>query len=196
MATVYLYVLPVHNEDWLKLGMSNDPLRRAREFSSRYYEAFDLDRAILVETSRRRDAATLERELRRNLREHRAPMPLTIRAEAGGHTEWLRGAYPSLLQACRESSLAMALHQPARPWFASAQWAQRDALDTWARSLMREHLLDPDDSTSAGLPLTVQAQLRDAVDAFHAFGLRVDDHLPAGLGDWYGALPGLPPRPG
>ena len=196
MSTVYLYVLPVHNEDWLKLGMSNDPLRRAREFSARYFEAFDLDRAIVVETDRRKDAAALERELRRELRVHRAPMPLTIRADAGGHTEWLRGAYPALVDACRDSALATAMHHPARPWFARAQWEQRGMLDAWARSLMREYLLDPDEETPSSLPPPLQALLQDAVDAFHAFGMRVDDALPAGLAAWYAELPGLPTEPG
>ena len=195
MTTTYVYILPVHGEDWLKLGMSNDPLRRAREFSSRYYEAFDLDRAVLVETDGRADAAALERELRRNLRVHRAPMPLTIRSEAGGHTEWLRGAYPALLDACRDSPIATAVHHPARAWFARTQWEQRAMLDGWARGLMREYLLDPDESTPADLPAPLRAQLQDAVDAYHAFGLRIDDQLPAGLAAWYGGLPGLPAEP-
>lgn len=195
MATLYVYILPVHNEDWLKLGMSNDPLRRATEFSPRYHEAFDLDRAIVVETEGRGDAAALERGLRRDLHVHRAPMPLTIRSQAGGHTEWLRGAYPALLDACRGSPLATALHHPSRSWFARAQWEQRSFLDGWSRSLMREYLLDPDDSTSAVLPSPLEAQLRDAVDAFHAFGQRVDDHLPAGLASWYAGLPDRPADP-
>lgn len=57
---------------------------------------------------------------------------------------------------------------------------------------MREHLLDPDDTSAGVLPASLQIHLRDAVDAFHAFGLDVEDCLPPGLRDWYRGIPGLP----
>lgn len=192
MAIAYLYVLPLHGEDWLKLGISNDPLRRAREFSPRFHETFDLAEAFVVETEARKDAAALEKSLRHTLRLHRAPVPLTIRQGAGGHTEWLRGAHPHLLESCRESPLASVVHYPATPWFADAQWQTRTRLHTWASGLLREFLLDPDASGLTTLPAGLRAQLHDAIDTFHAFGQRVGDHLPHALQSWYAALPDLP----
>jgi hypothetical protein len=195
MATGYVYVLPLHNEDWLKLGVSNNPLRRAREFSLRFFDAFDLDQAILVETEGMRDAALLEKRLKQSLREHRAPRPLTIRTQAGGHTEWLRGAYPAVLDACLTSPLTVALHTPAWNWFARAQWEERMLLNAWTSTLLRNIGLEPDVVLHERLPAALQLHLSNALDAFHAFGWRVEDYLPAALQEWYAKHPELPPSP-
>ena len=116
MATAYVYMLPMFGEDWLKLGSSGDPLRRAREFSPRFFQLFDFEQALLVETGDRGEAGRVETALRRTLRAHRAPMPLEIRSAAGGHTEWLRGALPALQEAAADlAAQGHELHQGPCP---------------------------------------------------------------------------------
>lgn len=90
----WLYVLAVEGpEDLLKVGLSRDPLLRWSAFHPRWYEAFNLNRSLLVACETRRDAQQLETELHRHLHAHGCPMPLTIRVDAAGGTEWYRGAY-------------------------------------------------------------------------------------------------------
>lgn len=193
MAHAYLYVFPLHAEDWLKVGMSTNPLRRAQEFHRRFYDVFDLSRAFLIETESARDAAALEGRFRDEFSAHRSAMPLSIRQEAGGFTEWYRGAHPALLAAARElASEGFNLIEPSIGWFARALDAERPTLHAWASALLRECLLDPDDALCDPLPQAAAAALRDAVDAFRSLGLDVDEQLPRALQSWYRGLP--PPK--
>lgn len=195
MAIAFAYVLPLHGEDWLKLGSSSDPLRRAREFSPRFFELFDFDRAFLIETENRRDASRLEQALRRTLRLHRAPMPLEVRAQAGGHTEWLRGAYPGLEQAALDlASAGHTLHRPARPWFEHALGRQRPELHAWTSTALRQHLIDPDAGAPAVLPAALAVLLDDVRDAFHHFGWDIGAFLPPALQHWYARGPAPPDK--
>ncbi|RZA20277.1 MAG: hypothetical protein EOP93_06400 [Lysobacteraceae bacterium] len=90
----WLYVLAANGgEDLLKVGLTHDPLSRFSAFHPRWYEAFDLADSLLVACEQRGDAQALETALHRELAEHSCPMPLTIRAAAGGASEWYRGAY-------------------------------------------------------------------------------------------------------
>jgi hypothetical protein len=90
----FLYVLVATGpEDLLKVGMTHDPLGRWSSFHPRWFQAFDLDHTMLVETETRADAQALETALHRSLRGHGCPVPLTMRSAAGGVTEWYRGAY-------------------------------------------------------------------------------------------------------
>ncbi|MFT3806850.1 GIY-YIG nuclease family protein [Arenimonas sp.] len=182
MAQGYVYLLPLHTEDWLKLGISNDPLRRAREFSRRFHEAFDFDRALLVETESQKDAAAIERRFRKEFAVHRAPMPLTIRLEAGGYTEWYRGAYPSLSTAAMQLGEAgHRLHQPAREWFKQALTSRRNELHDWASEVLRQHGIDPDRPLRDPLPAAAHSLLSDALDAYRHFGVDVSARLPVAL---------------
>lgn len=95
----WLYILALEGpEDLLKVGLSRRPLPRWAAFHPRWYEAFDLGCSLLVGCETRGDAQRLETSLHRQLRVHGSPMPLTIRPNAAGSTEWYRGAYP---HACR-----------------------------------------------------------------------------------------------
>ena len=190
MSRVFVYVLPLLGDEWLKLGISADPLRRAQDFSRRYYELFDFDAAFLVETEDRRDAGRIELMLRRSLQDHRAPMPLAVRPEAGGHTEWLRGAYPALLGATQQLAAGgYPLHAPARTWFANALGVQQNVLNTWASTALSEYGIEPDAQDPGPLPLPLKALLDDVVGAFHHFGWRVGASLPPALQSWYAGLP-------
>ena len=84
-------------EDMIKVGLSHDPLARLSAFHPRWFEAFDLEHSLLIETETRRDAQELETALHRKLIDHNCPQPMTMRAEVGGGTEWYRGAYGAAL---------------------------------------------------------------------------------------------------
>jgi Meiotically Up-regulated Gene 113 (MUG113) protein len=75
----YVYICPCAWEDHCKIGFSRDPLSRIQSLHRRWFEFFDLDQAVLVETESVRDARDLELELRRPLASHNAPAPLTVR---------------------------------------------------------------------------------------------------------------------
>ncbi|MFS6706530.1 GIY-YIG nuclease family protein, partial [Staphylococcus aureus] len=118
MSICYLYVLPTTYEDILKLGIAKDPFARALAFSRRYYEFFDLTRALLVEFDGRKEAQARETALHRHLGEWNAMQPITVRCAAAGKTEWYRGGY-DVLRAEIESDRARGciVHAPALPWW-------------------------------------------------------------------------------
>lgn len=87
----FTYIFPCVWEDFCKIGFSRDPLQRIASLHRRWFEFFDLHAGVLVEAESVRDARDLELQLRRPLAAHRAPVPLTIRAAAGGQSEWFRG---------------------------------------------------------------------------------------------------------
>jgi hypothetical protein len=189
MSAVYVYVLPLHGEDWLKLGISNDPLRRASEFSARFHAAFDLVQAMLVETGDRREARQIEQRFRRQLKLHRAPMPLDIRRSAGGHTEWLRGAYPALVdETANLRRQGYALHHPAVHWFGSAMDRLRPEFHSWACALLGEFLIDTTEPIEGDLPAPLRRRLEATVDTFHHFDLDLADGMPPALAPWYRRL--------
>ena len=74
----FVYVLPCREEDILKVGFSRDPLQRLRTLHRRFYDFFDLDRALLVETDHLRDARAIERLLITGLADHRVLAPLVV----------------------------------------------------------------------------------------------------------------------
>lgn len=180
----YLYVLPCAFEDLLKLGFSRDPLDRAQSLHRRWFEFFDPDRALLVETETVRDARALELALRRELAEHNAPAPLTVRTEAAGHTEWYRGAYAHLGTAVRAlAELGHVVHAPARPWLRAALTRRGDLLYAWTLAM-----LDVDELDSAALATPRARAVRDALDAFRAMELDVEPLLAPAVLDWYRRL--------
>ena len=88
----FLYVLVTAGpEDLLKVGLTHNPLQRWSSFHPRWFEAFDLDHSLLIETETRADAQAVETSLHRHLVAQQCPMPLTMFASAGGATEWYRG---------------------------------------------------------------------------------------------------------
>lgn len=177
----HLYVMACPYEDLLKLGFSRDPLQRVQSLHRRWYEFFDVDRSLLVVTDTVREARGLETGLRGRLAEHNAPVPLTIRQEAGGHREWYRGAREALGEAV--DALAGAgyeVHAPARPWFRAALLARAERLHEWTSAL-----LTADELAWTGPPTPAQQAVRDALDAYRAMDIAVDDVLPPQVRDWY-----------
>ena len=179
----FLYVLPCVYEDQLKLGFSRHPLDRLQSLHRRYFEVFDLDRAFLVETETVRDARALELMLRHHLTEYNAPAPLTVRDEAGGSTEWYRGAYGQLAQAAADfSRQGYVLHDPLKPWLRHALSARSELLFSWTQAMLSGEALDV--PAERRLP-PIQQVVRDALDAYSAFDIDLAPWLPDAVLRWY-----------
>jgi hypothetical protein len=180
----YLYVLPCAYEDLLKLGFSRDPLARMQQLHPRWFEFFDLDRALLVETETVRDARALELAQRRALAEHNAPMPLTVNEAAGGEREWYRGAYARLAEAARMlGEGGYVLHAPLRGFAREALLVRAPLLFSWTQALLTVEDLE---RPVVGTP--VQRTVRDALDAYRALEIDLEPLLPAAVLRWHRAL--------
>ena len=184
----HLYVLPCAYEDLLKLGFSRQPLERMQALHPRFFEFFDLDRALLVDTETVRDARRLELQLGGALADHSAPAPLTLRVEAAGHTEWYRGAYPLLRQAVgRLSEGGHTVHAPLRPWLEMQMRAGAPALFAWAMNVLERVEGEPDHLDRLPMMHPLRRQVVDVLDAHRALGIDVAEHLPDALARWYAA---------
>ena len=182
----FVYVLPCTWEDHCKIGFSRDPLSRLQQLHRRWYEFFDIDRALLVETETVRDARDLELELRRPLAGHNAPAPLTVRREAAGHTEWFRGVAPQLEQAVQGLQLrGHVVHAPLRDWLRPALLGRSDPLFAWTQAQ-----LSPDELDGLAGPTTAQRMVRDTLDAYVALGIELERLLPGEVWRWYGGRAG------
>jgi len=175
----FTYVFPCAWEDFCKIGFSRDPLGRIASLHRRWFEFFDLDAGGLVETETQRDARDLELELRRPLKLHRAPAPLTIVAAAGGATEWVRGANALLDQAVLQ--LAERGHRtwPLRPWLRTVMLERIDRLHDWAAAQL------PTGADEGGGDRRVMQALRDVLDGHVAMGIDPGPYLPAHVEAWY-----------
>jgi hypothetical protein len=182
----FLYVLPCLGEDLLKLGMSRDPLDRFQSLHPRWYDFFDLDATHLVETDSVRDARVIEMRLRKALRAHNAPAPLLGSAAAGGKTEWYRGALDTLkFETETLQGAGLRVHVPARLWLRDALAARRSLLFDWSSRMLEA--IDPDFATPlSSRPATgLERTLRDALDAYDAFGIELEPLLPDPVLRWW-----------
>ena len=180
----HLYVFPCAYEDLLKLGFSRDPLARMQQLHPRWFEFFDLDRALAVETEGERDARDLELHYRRLLEAHNAPMPITVREAAGGAREWYRGAYTLLADAADDlRTRGHIVHAPLRPWLREALARRADLLYAWSTAMLT---VDELERPRADTPL--QRTVRDALDAFDALDLPLAPYLPEAVLHWHRAL--------
>lgn len=182
----FVYVIPCLGEDLLKLGMSRDPLERFQTLHPRWFDFFDLDAALLIQTDSVREARAIELRLGRELSEHNAPAPLLVQATAGGHTEWYRGAQPRLAEAAAaHRALGFEVHQPLRPWLRKALEQRAGLLFHWSTQML-EAIEEGALWLPAQRPATVlERTLRDALDAHTALGLSVESLLPAAVMRWY-----------
>ncbi|HSR65710.1 MAG TPA: GIY-YIG nuclease family protein [Xanthomonadaceae bacterium] len=177
----FLYVFPCGWEDLLKLGISRDPLDRLQALHPRWFEFFDLDRGHVVEFDRVREARAQELSLGHRLAEHRAVAPLTVRAAAGGHTEWFRGASAQLDEAMQAFAAAgHAVHAPLRPWLREALQARGALLYSWTQAA-----LDADDLAAGDAGLPHRQAVRDALDACDALGVALEPLLPEAVLAWH-----------
>src|SRR5690606_13317849 len=152
-------VFPAAWEDHCKIGFSRDPLSRLQQLHRRWYEFFDIDAAVVVETETVRDARDLELALRRPLAAHNAPAPLTVRAEAAGHTEWFRGVAGPLAAAVEELRASGHVVHPLQPWVRDALLARADLLFAWTQAQ-----LSVDELEGLAGPTPAQRLVRDMHD--------------------------------
>ncbi|GAA5007282.1 GIY-YIG nuclease family protein [Pseudoluteimonas lycopersici] len=152
----FLYVLRLSGpEDILKVGISQNPFMRWPAFHPRWFEAFDLEHSLLVETETRSDAQCIETQMHRTLNSHRCPVPMTMRQQAGGETEWYRGAYSAIRRIMEElTAQGYVVHNTATPWLAAVMREQQDTLvglihqahsdarAGWLTSMQRQALFD------------------------------------------------------
>lgn len=177
----HLYVFPCAWEDLCKLGFSRDPLSRLQALHPRFFEFFDLDRGALVETDTVAEARALETRLRRELAEHNAPVPLTIREAAGGHREWYRGATDALAQAAEALAVqGHRVHAPLRPSLRHALLERSDRLYSWTEAMLSAAELE---GLAGWTP--AQRRVRDALDAWAAMEIELTPLLPARVLAWH-----------
>lgn len=181
----HLYVFPCAWEDLCKLGFSRDPLVRLQSLHPRFFEFFDLDRGALVETDTVAEARAFETRLRRELVPHNAPVPLTIREQAGGHREWYRGASQRLAEAIDAlAAQGYRVHAPLRPWLRQALAQRSDRLYSWSDAMLAPEDLSPGGMGPAG-GTPAQRRVRDALDAWDAMGIDLEPLLPPAVFAWH-----------
>lgn len=179
----FLYVAPCMHEDILKLGFARDPLVRLHSLHGRYYEFFDLEAGFLIQTDTVREARDLETSLKHQLADHNAPAPLTARWQAGGHTEWYRGAHDILTDRARALADTGFLHHPSlRAWLRERLIAQGADLYAWADAIVRT--LPADDVIDRNA-LPEARTLTDVLDAYADFQIALEPLLSEDALNWY-----------
>ncbi len=181
----YLYVLPCAYEDLLKLGFSRDPLARMQAIHPRWFEFFDLDRAFAVQTETAREALDLETRQARRLIDYSAPAPLLASLQAGGATEWYRGAYESLcIAADALQAQGHDAHRPLRPWLRARLENMADLLYAWTQLLSADELQARGAQTRS---TSAQRHAGDVLDAYVALGIDLRPWLAPAVFDWHWA---------
>ncbi|GGA44947.1 GIY-YIG nuclease family protein [Dyella nitratireducens] len=189
----FVYVLPSLGEDLTKVGFTQDPVQRFRSFHPRFFALFDLQKGLLVETGRLRDARRLERLLIERWPEHRAAAPLLIAEAAGGHTEWFRGIGEEVDALVRRmvDRYDYVLHAPLSGWLHARFSERADQLYEWSQRLL-EMIEWQDANVSAQARDTRYARaLIDNLDACRAVGMALDELLPAKVLAWYASACGM-----
>nr|WP_255682910.1 GIY-YIG nuclease family protein [Dyella sp. 2HG41-7] len=176
----FVYVLPCFGEDLTKVGFTHDPVQRFRSFHPRFFALFDLERGMLVQTGRLRDARRLERLLIERWPEHRASAPLLVSEAAGGHTEWFRGIAGEVDGFVRRTveRYGYSLHAPLRVWLHRHFAERADQLYEWS-----SRMLDMIAWQEANLPPEscdprYAASMKDTFDACQAVGMDLARWLP------------------
>lgn len=178
-----VYVLPHRSEEFLKLGFSRDPLARMQNLHPRYFNFFDIERAILIETPRVKDARAIETQLKRELADHRAPAPLDIRHDAGGESEWYRGAYETITsKLVVYEAMGYVVFRDARASFAERLQQQRAQTFEWA--VLQWRAINEGNAFAVSRAMRA---LRDALDGYRWFDIDATDVIPPEVAAWYEA---------
>jgi hypothetical protein len=182
----FVYVLPSIGEDLVKVGLTHDPFERFRAFHPRFYAHFDLERGLLIETGKLREARRVERLFIERWPEHRACPPTLVNDAAGGHTEWFRGIealVPDFAARIAER-YGYKLHAPLKVWLREKLAEQADVLYQWAsavhRNIQEQSLYEP------GLrDRRSESMLRDMLDMYAAMEFPLETLVPTAVFDWY-----------
>jgi hypothetical protein len=184
----FVYVLPCRDEDILKVGFSRDPLDRFRTLHRRFFEFFDLERGLLIDTEHLRDARRIERLFITTFAEHRAPAPLVVRQAAAGRTEWFRGISPQADALARRlcDEQGFTLRAPLRGWLRDRLAERSPWLFDWSARMLEaleyEYFNAPPEARNG----MGERALREALETCAALGMDVRALVPAEVYEWYG----------
>ncbi|WP_285403169.1 GIY-YIG nuclease family protein [Luteibacter sp. ME-Dv--P-043b] len=183
----HVYVLPCRDQDLLKVGFSRDPFTRFRTLHRRFFDFFDLDRALLLDTEKVKDARRIERRLIETFAAERAMAPLVVPMSAAGHTEWYRGVYAVVVSLLSEiaQTEGFPLDLGLTGWLSDYLSARADLLHDW--SLRMLDTLEWASHNAPGDPGAdrLRTALIDTLDMFVAAGLSIESLVPDGVADWY-----------
>jgi hypothetical protein len=189
----FVYVLPCRDQDILKVGYSRNPVQRMHALHRRYFRFFDLDRALLLDAERLRDARRIERTFITRFAEYRAPPPLVVRQAAAGETEWFRGVAGPIDELARRIAAdeGLTLHAPLRAWLRQ-RFAEHS--DTLYECSMR--MLDSIEYEQFNVPADAQdgrtaAALRHLLDVHEALELDLRRLISPRVLEWYHRRSGL-----
>lgn len=175
----FVYMLPWREQDLLKVGYSRQPLIRLRTLHRRFFDVFDLDRGMLLETERLAQARKIERDIIVRHADQRSPAPLVVPDEAAGYSEWFRGVCPEVSVELRDAAVkdGLALYS-LRDWL--RQWfnSQSDGVYEWSL-----RMLDAIEYEAFNVPKEWQRgeaarSLRYVMDACEAVGLPLAELFP------------------
>jgi hypothetical protein len=183
----YVYVLPCHDEDLLKVGFSREPLRRFHTLHRRFFEFFDLDRGLLIGVGRVAEARRIEREFITRWAENRAPAPLVVPMSAAGHTEWYRGIDADVVALARDIARqeGHSLHEPLRPWLRAHLTGRADVLFDWSTQLLERVEYERHNSEPAERNPMYEQALLDTLDMYRSIGFPLRELLPDAVLEWY-----------
>lgn len=185
----FVYVLPCRDEDLLKVGFSRDPLDRMRTLHRRYFEFFDLDRGLLIDTDHLRDARGIERLFINTFADCRSPAPLVVPQSAAGRTEWFRGVSPQAEVLARQvcAKQGFGLHAPLSSWLRERFGEWSELLFGWSTRMLEmieyEYFNAPPHERNG----RVEKVLRDVLDAYIALEVDIQTLVPASVLAWYGS---------
>lgn len=183
----YVYALPCRDEDVLKFGFSRDPLQRLQTLHRRYFEFFDLERALLIEVETLGDARRLERVLIERHASERVPAPLVIRAAAAGKTEWFRGVAASADALMRDTAHdeGWTLHSPLAAWLRQRFAARSDLIYDWSEAMLE--VIEYEHYRADLTPRDLRAEriLRRFLDACSAVAADISAWVPPTVLAWY-----------
>ena len=182
----YVYVLPCREENILKVGFSRDPLQRAATLHPRFFRFFDLERALLIETDRLKDARRIERRFIETFAEARSPAPLVVPDAAAGYTEWYRGVYPAAIELAHSLSAAEGWRPLAfKAWLRGVFAERADLLYAWSAKMLElveyETFNLPPGTPAGG----AGRALKNVLDAYAELGLPVDNLVPVPVFRWH-----------
>lgn len=182
----FVYLLPCRDEDTQKIGYARDPWARLQSFHPRFERFFDLERGVLIETDRVREARAIESELKAAFADSATPAPLVVRARAGGRFEWFRGVHAAAFERMRFASerFGYALHAPLDAWLCRQWMGQAERLADWSRhEFAAVEMLHH--NAPAALAAPRERALRERLAIWEGIGINLESLLPEPIRHWY-----------
>lgn len=183
----FVYLLPCRDEDILKVGFTREPLQRLHSLHRRFFDFFDLERAVLLEVDKRSDARRIERRIIEHYGDHRAPAPLVVRAAAAGKTEWFRGVGSLCDASLRDIAAAESwtLHAPLSAWMREHFVERSDVVYGWSARMLDAIEYEYFNPSSPGQYVRLEQALRHFLDACAALDIDFGKLVPSEVTGWY-----------